>query len=238
MWTDKLKSSLEKLNFLFFSSCFFTIDFKICLYARRFDTSHRPHDIFWPHFANSSKLWENKTCQWTSFKFSATKLFSQSFGELTRCSKNMSCGQCEVSKCLAYRHILKSIVKKLEEKNQKFSFFGTWINFNQVCSSHVICRAAHPWFVKWLASSRSSVVIAVPSFTSVCLECLQLVVVFVFNYADKHRLKGHITVYWTGLLSSEGELWKEQRRFTHTVLKDFGMGRGILEPKIHEEIQV
>ena len=55
-------------------------------------------------------------------KFSAIKLFSQSFGELTRCSQNMSCGQCDVSKHLAYRHILKSIVKKLEEKNQKISF--------------------------------------------------------------------------------------------------------------------
>ena len=31
-------------------------------------------------------------------------------------------GQCEVSKHLAYRYILKSIVKKLEEKNQPFSF--------------------------------------------------------------------------------------------------------------------
>ena len=49
-------------------------------------------------------------------------LFSQSFEELVKCSQNMSCGQCEVSKHLAYRHILKSIVKKLEEKNQDFSF--------------------------------------------------------------------------------------------------------------------
>ena len=49
-------------------------------------------------------------------------LISQSFEELAKCSQNMSCGQCEVSKRLAYRHILKSIVKKLEEKNQKFSF--------------------------------------------------------------------------------------------------------------------
>ena len=32
------------------------------------------------------------------------------------------CGQCEVSKHLAYRHILKPFVKNLEEKNQKFSF--------------------------------------------------------------------------------------------------------------------
>ena len=50
-------------------------------------------------------------------------------------------------KHLVYRHILKPIVKKLEEKNQKFSLFGTWINFNQVCSSHAICRAAHPWYL-------------------------------------------------------------------------------------------
>ena len=49
-------------------------------------------------------------------------LFSQSFEELAKCNQNMSCGQCEVSKHLAYRHILKSVVKKLEEKNQKFSF--------------------------------------------------------------------------------------------------------------------
>ena len=44
----------------------------------------------------------------------------------------MSCGQCEVSKCLAYRFILKTIVKKLEEKDQKFSFF--W-NLNKLKSS-------------------------------------------------------------------------------------------------------
>ena len=124
------------LNFWFFSSSFFTIDFKICLYARCFDTSHCPHDIYWLHFASSSKLWENNL----------TFLFSQSFKELAKCSHNMSCGQCEVSKHLVYRHILKSIVKKLEEKNQKFRYFGTWINFNQVCSSHAICRAAHPCY--------------------------------------------------------------------------------------------
>ena len=48
--------------------------------------------------------------------------FSSSCEELAKCSQKMSCGQCEVSKHLASRHILKSIVKKLEEKNQKFSF--------------------------------------------------------------------------------------------------------------------
>ena len=34
----------------------------------------------------------------------------------------MSGGYCDVSKRLAYRYILKSIVKKLDKINQKFSF--------------------------------------------------------------------------------------------------------------------
>ena len=63
-----------------------------------------------------------------------THLYSQSFEELAKCSQSMSCGQCEVSKRLAYRHILKSIVKKLEEINQKFKFV----------SSRAICRTAPP----------------------------------------------------------------------------------------------
>ena len=56
-------------------------------------------------------------------KFHWHILFSQSFEELAKCSQSMSCGHCKVSKRLAHTHILKSIVKKLEEKNQKFSFF-------------------------------------------------------------------------------------------------------------------
>ena len=42
MQTDKVNSSLEKHNFCFFSFSSFTIDFKICLYARHFDTSRCP----------------------------------------------------------------------------------------------------------------------------------------------------------------------------------------------------
>ena len=53
-------------------------------------------------------------CNELHSSFLQSKLFSQSFGELTRCSQNMSCGQSEVSKCLAYRHILKSSVNRLE----------------------------------------------------------------------------------------------------------------------------
>ena len=52
-------------------------------------------------------------------------MFSQSFEELAKCSQNMSCGQYEVLTHLPYRHILKSIVKELKEKNQKISHFGT-----------------------------------------------------------------------------------------------------------------
>ena len=62
--------------------------------------------------------------QQTSFKFSALKLFSQSYGELAKCSQNVSGGQYDVSKCLACRHILKSIVKELKEKKQKKKVFG------------------------------------------------------------------------------------------------------------------
>ena len=43
-----------------FSFNFFTIDFKMCLYAGHFDTSHLPHDTFWLHFANSSKFEKTK----------------------------------------------------------------------------------------------------------------------------------------------------------------------------------
>ena len=75
MWTDKLKSSLEKLNFWFSLPVSSQLILKYA-YARRFDTSH---DIFWLHFVNSLKLWENKMCQWNAFKFSAIKLSSHSF---------------------------------------------------------------------------------------------------------------------------------------------------------------
>ena len=87
-----------------------------------------PHIVHMTYFDYTLPILQNfektKCANESPFKFSAIKLFSQSFGELTRCSQNMSCGQSEVSKCLVYRHILKSIVKKLEEKNQKFIFFN------------------------------------------------------------------------------------------------------------------
>ena len=37
-------------------------------------------------------------------------------------------------------------------------------------------------------------------------------------------------------MHTSGELWKEQRRFALHTLKSFGMGRSILEEKIHGEV--
>ncbi len=39
-----------------------------------------------------------------------------------------------------------------------------------------------------------------------------------------------------GMISTTGEFWREQRRFSHTVLRDLGMGRSVLEHKIAEEL--
>ncbi len=40
----------------------------------------------------------------------------------------------------------------------------------------------------------------------------------------------------TGIVSTQGDLWKDSRRFAHTVLRDFGMGKSIIEERIHEEL--
>jgi cytochrome P450 family 2 subfamily J len=38
-----------------------------------------------------------------------------------------------------------------------------------------------------------------------------------------------------GLVDTEGELWKTQRRFALSTLRDFGIGRPIIEPRIKDE---
>ncbi|KAK2184502.1 hypothetical protein NP493_262g00013 [Ridgeia piscesae] len=38
-----------------------------------------------------------------------------------------------------------------------------------------------------------------------------------------------------GIVFTEGEVWREHRRFTMSCLRDFGMGKVCLEPKLHEE---
>ncbi|XP_067651955.1 cytochrome P450 2U1-like [Haliotis asinina] len=39
-----------------------------------------------------------------------------------------------------------------------------------------------------------------------------------------------------GLAGTSGAVWREQRRFAVTTLKEFGAGRNIMEEKIHEEV--
>ncbi|KAK6189777.1 hypothetical protein SNE40_001771 [Patella caerulea] len=52
------------------------------------------------------------------------------------------------------------------------------------------------------------------------------------------------SLFWTdlvtqrkGIVMSDGQSWKEQRKFALETLREFGFGRTILEDKIHEEIE-
>ena len=116
----QIACKLEKhTKFNFFCTTFTTV-FKICLYASSFDSSVCPHKIFWWHFANSSKLLKIvNELDFTSFKFSAIKWFFKSLEESAKCHQKFLCGHTDESKCLAYRHFLKAVVKVVEEK---FSF--------------------------------------------------------------------------------------------------------------------
>lgn len=38
-----------------------------------------------------------------------------------------------------------------------------------------------------------------------------------------------------GIIASNGEFWQEHRRFALTTLRNFGLGRNIMEDKIMEE---
>ena len=50
----------------------------------------------------------------TSFKFAAIKWFFKSLEESAKCHQRILCEQTDESKCLVYRHILKTVVKVVE----------------------------------------------------------------------------------------------------------------------------
>ena len=75
----------------------------------------------------------------TSFKFAAIKWFFKSLEESAKCCQKILCGHTDESKCLAYRHILKTVVKVVEEK---FNFL-CFSRFKFI-SLHAIHRADPP----------------------------------------------------------------------------------------------
>ena len=130
--------SLRKTQKLNFSSTTFTTVFKICLYTRHFDSLVCPHNIFWWHFADSSILLKNHliAANLNEVKSSSlTKWFFKSLEELAKCHQKILCGHTDEFKHLAYRHIVKTVVKVVEG------------NFKFLCFSSLpaICRADPPW---------------------------------------------------------------------------------------------
>uniref|UniRef100_H3AS13 Uncharacterized protein n=1 Tax=Latimeria chalumnae TaxID=7897 RepID=H3AS13_LATCH len=61
------------------------------------------------------------------------------------------------------------------------------------------------------------------------------------NHPDQFADRGHIPVFYkimkdNGLVMSSGEKWKQLRRFTVSILRDFGMGKKTIEDRIIEEV--
>ena len=40
-----------------------------------------------------------------------------------------------------------------------------------------------------------------------------------------------------GIIDTDGALWREQRRFSLHVLRDFGVGRSLMEERVMEEVR-
>ena len=81
-----------------------------------FDSSVCPHEIFWWHFADSSKLLKNHLIaeNLNEVKSSALKKnVFQKFRKIDKVPSANSILQTDELKHLAYRHILKPVVKVL-----------------------------------------------------------------------------------------------------------------------------
>ena len=77
------------------------------------------HQYVHTKFSNdtSSKLLKNhfvNKLDLTSFKFVAIKWFFKSLAESAKCCQEILCEHTDESKCLVYRHILKTVVKVVD----------------------------------------------------------------------------------------------------------------------------
>lgn len=70
-----------------------------------------------------------------------------------------------------------------------------------------------------------------PLMYIVCFE-------FVTNVPNIFQLSYKLTLFHAGVVSTSGTVWKEQRKFALSTLRDLGMGKSVLEDKIQEELVV
>ncbi|NXY69419.1 CP2J2 protein, partial [Glareola pratincola] len=80
------------------------------------------------------------------------------------------------------------------------------------------------------------------SMSFVCVNGLRLIKEVLVNQAENFLDRPEIPIdsevfSKRGLVSSNGHLWKQQRRFTLTTLRNFGLGKRSLEERIQEESQ-
>ncbi|XP_046363835.2 cytochrome P450 2J4-like [Haliotis rufescens] len=56
-------------------------------------------------------------------------------------------------------------------------------------------------------------------------------------FSDRpHSLLNNFILRRKGVVASSGDLWREQRRFALCTLREFGVGRSMMEDKIHDEV--
>ncbi|XP_030350337.1 cytochrome P450 2J2-like isoform X1 [Strigops habroptila] len=76
--------------------------------------------------------------------------------------------------------------------------------------------------------------------TFVCISGLRMIKEVLINQAENFMDRPEFPINKDmfsnlGLISSNGHLWKQQRRFTLTTLRNFGLGKRSLEERIQEE---